>query len=338
VFDKGVFASGNLVANSGTASSSTTTGALVVAGGAGISGALYIANTGDVSANIGTTITNLNTLDANIDAFITYANTKIGTNNNSNLVVAATTTSISTTSGALVVVGGTGIGGDIVVGGAIVPGTDNTGFIGNATNTWANGQFTNLTVDSTLNVRAAIDLADSDVLRFGSSDDWEFFHDGTGNFIDLNVGNLIIRDNTTQRASFSRTTGNLVLDSTTTSTSTTTGALVVRGGVGIAGTLYTGALNINGAYQFPSSDGTSGQVLTTNGSGLLTFANVSSGGGAAGFSQSTVTTLPTGDYGAGEESGIGTGSAATDAFEVPFGTLYYCMEPRGTIVTVDLET
>ena len=120
-------------------------------------------------------------------------------------------------------------------GSAIIPDTDNTGFIGNATNTWANGQFTNLTVDSTLSVRAAIDLADNDVLRFGSSDDWEFFHNGVGNFIDLNVGDLVIRDNTTQRASFARTSGNLVLDSTTTSSSTTTGALVVGGGIGVAG-------------------------------------------------------------------------------------------------------
>ena len=38
VFNKGVFASGNLVANSGTTSTSITTGALVVAGGVGISG------------------------------------------------------------------------------------------------------------------------------------------------------------------------------------------------------------------------------------------------------------------------------------------------------------
>lgn len=136
-----------------------------------------------------------------------------------------------------------------------------------------------------------------------------------------------------------RAAGNLVANSGTASSSTTTGALVVVGGVGITGTLYTGVLNINGAYQFPTTDGTSGQVLTTNGSGLLTFANVSGGGGgAAGFSQSTVTTLPTGDYSTGEESGIGTGTNATDAFEVPLGTLYDCMEPRGSIVTVDLET
>lgn len=42
VFDKGVFASGNLVANSGTVSSSVSTGALVVQGGAGIAGNVYM--------------------------------------------------------------------------------------------------------------------------------------------------------------------------------------------------------------------------------------------------------------------------------------------------------
>jgi hypothetical protein len=67
----------------------------------------------------------------------------------------------------------------------------------------------NLVVSSTLSVREAIDLADSDVLRFGSSDDWEFFHNGTANYMDLNVGDLIIRDNSTTRFTFGRTTGNL---------------------------------------------------------------------------------------------------------------------------------
>lgn len=93
------------------------------------------------------------------------------------------------------------------VDGNLMPLTDNTGLVGDATYTWSNGQFTNLTIDSTLNVRAAIDLADSDILRFGSSDDWELFHDGTNNYCDLNVGNLLIRDNTTTRFTFSRTSG-----------------------------------------------------------------------------------------------------------------------------------
>ena len=67
----------------------------------------------------------------------------------------------------------------------ILPPTDNTGVVGNTAFTWSNGQFTNLTINDTLNVRAAIDLADSDILRFGSSDDVQLFYNGTTN--DLNI-------------------------------------------------------------------------------------------------------------------------------------------------------
>jgi len=117
---------------------------------------------------------------------------------------AATATTATNLSGGTVNTTGITSSGDIL------PETDNTGVIGNSANTWSNGQFTNLQIDSTLTVRAAIDLADNDVLRLGSSDDWEFFHNGTDNYIDLNVGNLIIRDNTTTRFTFGRTTGNIV--------------------------------------------------------------------------------------------------------------------------------
>ena len=39
------------------------------------------------------------------------------------------------------------------------------------------------------------------------------------------------------------------------------------------------SLTINGAYSFPTSDGSSGQVLKTDGSGTLTFQNETGGGG-----------------------------------------------------------
>jgi hypothetical protein len=42
----------------------------------------------------------------------------------------------------------------------------------------------------------------------------------------------------------------------------------------------SGAITFNNAYKFPTSDGSSGQVLQTDGSGNLSFATVSSGGGA----------------------------------------------------------
>ena len=64
-----------------------------------IGGVLYITNTGDVSANLG--------------SFEAYANTKIGTNTNSNLVIVSATESSSITTGALVVAGGAGVAGNV---------------------------------------------------------------------------------------------------------------------------------------------------------------------------------------------------------------------------------
>lgn len=107
-----------------------------------LTGVLNIANTGDVSANVGayqvfananiaSIRTTLTTLDSNIGAFGTYANTKIGSNSNSNLVVLSATASTSTTTGALVVGGGIGVSGNINASGAIFTptmpqGTSNT--------------------------------------------------------------------------------------------------------------------------------------------------------------------------------------------------------------------
>ena len=94
-----------------------------------------------------------------------------------------------------------------VTGGNLLPPTDNTGVVGSTDFTWKNGRFTDLTIDDVLTVRTAIDLADGDILRFGDNDDWELFHDGTANRIDLNTRDLTIRDNITTRFTFGRTTG-----------------------------------------------------------------------------------------------------------------------------------
>lgn len=114
------------------------------------------------NANIGTIITNLNTLDANvgayeiyananigtlfngnvstnanIGAFQTYANTKIGTNTNSNLVVVSNTQSISTTTGALISTGGQAITtGNLYIGGSAGNAIISTGDIYNQGNIW----------------------------------------------------------------------------------------------------------------------------------------------------------------------------------------------------------
>lgn len=54
-----------------------------------------------------------------------------------------------------------------------------------------------VTIAGTLNVRTAIDLADNDILRFGSGDDAEFFHNGSHLYTDLNTGDWYIRNGTT---------------------------------------------------------------------------------------------------------------------------------------------
>ena len=58
-----------------------------------------------------------------------------------------------------------------------------------------NAATTNFTVNSTLNVRGVIDLADNDILRFGTGDDVEMFFSGSDMFMDINNGeDFKIRD------------------------------------------------------------------------------------------------------------------------------------------------
>jgi hypothetical protein len=94
-----------------------------------------------------------------------------------------------------------------ITSGNLLPPTDNTGAVGTNDLTWNNGRFTDLTIDDVLTVRTAIDLADGDVLRFGDNDDFKIYHDGTANRLDLITRDLTIRDDTTTKFTFGRTTG-----------------------------------------------------------------------------------------------------------------------------------
>jgi len=99
----------------------------------------------------------------------------------------------------------------------ILPPTDNTGVVGNTDFTWSNGQFTNLTVNSTLTVRNAISLLDSDALRFGTSDDVQLFYNGTTNVLNIELesaaNQIDITDNGTQRFTFTKS-GNIGIGTT----------------------------------------------------------------------------------------------------------------------------
>ena len=242
---------GNIVAASGTTSTSVNTGALVVIGGAGISGNLWIANTNDVSANIGLlhnaniavnanlgsfqqyANANIGTLhlgnistNANLGAyqtwanavigaaasstldFETYANTKIGNNSNSNLVVRSNTSSTTVDTGALVVVGGAGVAGNVNIGGNLIAFGNIVANSGNVSTDTTTGA---LVVTGGAGVTGNVNIGDR-----------------------LNVAGNVFFGNALSAY------GNVVIGIGTTSESTTTGALVVKGGTGIVGNLVLG--------------------------------------------------------------------------------------------------
>jgi hypothetical protein len=72
---------------------------------------------------------------------------------------------------------------------------------------------------------------------------------------------------------------------TTTSSSKTTGALTVAGGLGVSGDLFTTNISASGTIAagtvtYPNTHGTNGQVLSTTGSGTLTWTTPASSGGS----------------------------------------------------------
>ena len=135
------------------------------------------------------------------------------------------------------------------------------------------------------------------------------------------------------------------------STSTSTGALTVAGGVGIAGTLNvqdvkvaqsgqltfqgnstygvgfksTSTLSTSTSYTLPAEDGNPGDVLTTDGNQRLIWNAV----GGAGYIP-----FPTGDYSEGEAYPID--GQLVDAFGVDLQQNYDCMYPDGEIVEINL--
>jgi len=95
-------------------------------------------------------------------------------------------------------------------------------------------------------------------------------------------------------------------------------------------------------FTLPNADGTSGQVLQTDGAGNLSFAAAGAGGGASGFQDSTISTAPgaSGNFDLSYNNSqtiqeTPFESTGTDAFGVSLGAVYTCMEPVGTITTVD---
>jgi hypothetical protein len=285
----------------------------------------------------------------------------------SNLIISNTTTSTNTTTGALIVQGGVGVAGNVTFGGN----STHAGkfIINEATNAepyimgsgafhvaggmsigkdfWIGG---NLYVANVISQTSTIiQVNDPLVFLKGNNNPYNYdigvFSDFTGGSLNKSQFTGAVRSyQTNEWVFFSNIdvapaagtvgltnskiiydpvkVGNLIVANTTISTSTSTGALIVQGGVGVAGNVYMDQLYT-----------TNGLFWAGNGNVIVTGSS-----GAAGFPMSTVTIFPTGDYGSGEPSGVNTGDPTIDAFEVPLGALFDTHEPRGSIVTIDLDT
>ena len=193
-----------------TAATNTLSGALRVAGGAGIGQDLYVGGTLRIVSNIGTTSTSAGSLQVLGGAGISE-----------NLVVAGQakiagittitnlTNAISTTTGALQVAGGASIGGDLRVQGTIYGVAGVSGVTTTASN---------------------IALGTAGQVPYQQAP-------GVTNFFGPGTGGDVLVSNGTAAPNYQNT---LTLASLTAASSTLTGALQVRGGVGIGGNVYIG--------------------------------------------------------------------------------------------------
>tara|TARA_B100001287_G_scaffold55282_1_gene43805 strand:- start:35302 stop:37944 length:2643 start_codon:yes stop_codon:yes gene_type:complete len=103
----------------------------------------------------------------------------------------------------------------------------------------------------------------------------------TGSLIRLNAITTNIGKHNTNATLTTSGTGDLTLN---TNSGTNSGTIKIFDGANGNITLTpngTGAVKFYDAYTFPTSDGSNGQVLTTDGSGTLSFTTVSSGSGGA---------------------------------------------------------
>ena len=115
-------------------------------------------------------------------------------------------------------------------------------------------------------------FGDNNKANFGAGNDLQIYHDGTNSYIDdAGTGSLFVRSGTTY---FQNLAG------TKTSIQTNSGGAqtfyhnnVAKLATSATGISVTGTVDVNGAYTLPTSDGTANQILQTDGSGALSFAD-----------------------------------------------------------------
>ena len=108
--------------------------------------------------------------------------------------------------------------------------------------------------------------------KFGTGGDLEVYHDGTNSYIDdAGTGSLFIRSGTTYFQNLAGTKTSIQTNSGGAQTFYhNNSAKLATSSTGIT---VTGTVNVNSEYSLPSTDGSADQILVTDGSGTLSFAN-----------------------------------------------------------------
>ena len=116
--------------------------------------------------------------------------------------------------------------------------------------------------------------------KFGTGGDLEIYHDGSNSFIDdAGTGSLFLRSGTTYIQNAAGTKTAIATNSGGAQTFYhNNSAKLATSATGIT---VTGTIDVNGEYSLPSADGSADQVLVTDGSGTLSFANNSASPGGS---------------------------------------------------------
>jgi hypothetical protein len=261
-----ITSSENIITTLTETSSSTTTGALQVAGGAGL-GSLYVETTSVLNGSL-----TMGTNDIVSVGKITSS---------SNLITTLTETSSSTTTGALQVVGGAGLGSlyvetTSVLNGSLTMGTNDIVSVGTITS--SENIITTLTETSSSTTTGALQVV-------GGAGLGQLYVDTTTIF----NGSLTMGTNDIVSVGTITSSENIITTLTETSSSTSTGALQVVGGAGL-GQLYVASdVKIDGTLNVASNT-TLGSATILNGS-LTMGTNDIVSVGTITSSENIITTL-----------------------------------------------